>query len=76
MRVKKFDQFLLENYSSLLLEGTSKEDSYRSIALKVAEIFSLFGFFVAIEFIDRLLDLFSVQIRFWICVLGVSQRNK
>jgi hypothetical protein len=45
-RVKKFNEFLLEGLYPIL-ESTSKADSYRSIALKMAEIFSLYGFFFA-----------------------------
>lgn len=50
--IKSFKFFHLTESRSFrkvspIFEAESKEDSYRSIALKVAEIFSLFGFFFA-----------------------------
>jgi hypothetical protein len=51
--MKKFNEFILaESFSfegpeNIILEGTSKADSYRSIAYKLSEIFGLYGFFFA-----------------------------
>lgn len=45
-RIKKFNEFLAESLNPIF-ESNSKADSYRSIALKVVEIFSLYGFFLA-----------------------------
>jgi hypothetical protein len=53
MGIKKFSEFILtESFSfkrpaNIILEGASKEDSYRSIAYKLSEIFGLYGFFFA-----------------------------
>jgi hypothetical protein len=53
MGIKKFSEFILaesfsfERAENIILEGASKEDSYRSIAYKLSEIFGLYGFFFA-----------------------------